>query len=85
MKAFIAVALATVLLLSLSACGCSNSMPRETQTPGTTLIPDILPTMDTNIPDPEVDTQMPIYTEGTDSTADTNSIIPSQSNDNDRK
>jgi hypothetical protein len=73
------------LVLSLSACGCSNSMPGETQIPATTLIPDILPTMDTNIPDPEVDTQMPIYTEGTDSTADTSSTFPSQSSESNRK
>ena len=82
MKSFISVVLTLACVLTLSACGCSNSIMNETQTPGTTLIPDILPTMDTNIPDPEVDTQMPIYTDGTDSTAGTDVTIPTDNKNN---
>jgi hypothetical protein len=48
-------------------------------------MPDILPTMDTNIPDPDVDTQMPIYTEGTDSTAGTDMTLPVGRNRNNQK
>ena len=73
MKALLTLMLAATLAVSLWACGCSNG------TPGTTLMPDILPTIDTNIPDPEVDTQMPIYTEGTDGTTGFDTIIPSDS------
>jgi len=77
MKALITMFLATILTISLSACGCSNNSAGDTQIPSTTLIPDILPTIETNIPDPEVDTQMPMYTDGTDSTAQTDFTIPS--------
>lgn len=75
MKAFISSILATIMALSLTACGCSSSMG-DTQMPSTTILPDILPTLDTNIPDPEVDTQMPIYTEETGITTETNSTVP---------
>jgi len=85
MKSFISVILALICVLGLTACGCSNSMTGDTQTPGTTLIPNILPTLDTNIPDPEIDTQIPIYTEGTDSTAETDLTLPMESNGSDRK
>lgn len=84
MKSFLSVILALVCALTLSACGCSNNMG-ETQTPGTTLMPDILPTLDTNIPDPDVDTQMPIYTDGTDSTEETDMTIPMDNQQRNRK
>ena len=79
MKALLTLILAATLAVSLWACGCSNGTMDNAQTPGTTLMPDILPTIDTNIPDPEVDTQMPIYTEGTDGTTGFDTIIPSDS------
>ena len=81
MKAVISFILTALLVVSLSACGCSNSMVSENTTPDTTILPDILPTMDTNIPDPEIDTQMPIYTEGTDSTSGTDDTIPTMPQD----
>ena len=31
-----------------------------------TLLPSMDPTINTNIPDPDVDTKMPMYTDGTD-------------------
>lgn len=80
-------AMITVLLVlvaaSFAACGCQmNSEGTSTPTNSTTastapIVPDIMPTMDTNIPDPSVDTEMPIYTEdsnatnGTDMTGNT--------------
>lgn len=85
MKVIIAVILATLLLLSLSACGCSNSMVNETKAPETNTLPEILPTLDTNIPDPDVDTQMPIYTDGLDSTEDTDITIPQDFQEETRK
>ena len=65
MKLFATTILATFLTVLLTACGCSNSALTDTTTPNSTMIPDILPTIETNIPDPEVDTEMPIYTNGT--------------------
>lgn len=82
MKALLTLIVATLFTASLWACGCSNSTMNDTQTPGTTLLPNILPTIEENIPDPDVDTQMPIYTEGMDETTPTNTIRPSQ-NDKD--
>ena len=65
--------LTVVIALSLCACG-----RKDNQTPGTIMpstdtdiLPDTMPTLDTNIPDPSVDTEMPIYTEGTDTTGTT--------------
>lgn len=75
MKKFSIIALALVLTLSLAACGKKNN---ETTTPTTTqpstdmtVFPDIDPTFETNIPDPNVDTSMPMYTDGTNSTDST--------------
>ena len=84
MKSFISVILALICVLTLWACGCSSTTI-DSQPPETTLMPDILPTMDTNIPDPDVDTQMPIYTEGTDSTAGTDMTLPVGRNRNNQK
>ena len=50
-----------------------------------TILPDILPTLETNIPDPEVNTQMPIYTEGTDSTDSTDLTLPHSTQKEDAK
>lgn len=77
MKKLIMIILAFTIAASFAACGCSKSMDSETSIPTTDspttesgLVPDIMPTIETNIPDPSVDTQMPIYTEGTE--AETN-------------
>ena len=82
MKSLISVILTLACILTLTACGCSSSIMDETQAQGTTKIPDVIPTLDTNIPDPEIDTQMPIYTDGTDSTAGTDITIPTSNTEN---
>ena len=74
MKTIISLITVLIIALSLSACGCSNSTSSDTTDPGTTILPSILPTLDTNIPDPEIDTQLPMYTEGTDPTQTTGPI-----------
>lgn len=78
MKAIIAMLFAAVLAFSLTACGCSNNAMGDTQAPNTTILPDILPTIETNIPDPEVDTQMPIYTEDSNATVESTDPIPTE-------
>lgn len=85
MKALVTTLLATLFALSLTACGCSSNMPIETQPPVSTILPDTIPTLDTNIPDPEVDTQMPIYTDGADSSINTEATLPSEAQKNSRK
>lgn len=78
------------LALMVSFAGCSRGGANETTTPTTqapttapttapqtrpTTIPTIEPTMDTNIPDPDVDTSMPddgILPDATDMTDGTN-------------
>lgn len=69
MKKFSILVLVLVLALSLCACGGRNDTPANTM-PSTdiSVIPDMNPTLDTNIPDPNVDTEMPLYTDNTDST-----------------
>ena len=62
MKKICILALTLILTVSLAACGRGNDTPDTKMT----ILPDMNPTIDTNIPDPSVDTQMPIYTDGTD-------------------
>lgn len=78
MKKFSIIALALVVMLCFAACGRRNN--NETSAPSTTasdfnntIIPNMDPTIDTNIPDPSVDTSMPMYTDGTEDTLDTGS------------
>lgn len=70
--------LALVVAGSLAACGRNNDNGSN-GTSDMTILPTDMPTIGTNIPDPEIDTQMPMYTEGTgftdpsvESTNDTN-------------
>lgn len=56
------IALTVILALSLAACGRRNDTPDT----GMTILPNMDPTIHTNIPDPDVDTKMPMYTDGTD-------------------
>ena len=56
------IALILVLTLSLSACGMRDKSPNN----DTTILPSMDPTIGTNIPDPEVDTKMPMYTDSAD-------------------
>lgn len=74
MKRFAIIAFIIILALSVCACGRSNrEETNATTTPDTTmdLIPGMDPTIDTNIPDPDVNSTMPMYTDGTDFTDDT--------------
>lgn len=73
MKKMCIFMLTLIMAVSLCACGRKNNPTPSTVMPSTdmTILPDTMPTMGTNIPDPSVDTQMPIYTEGTDTTVDT--------------
>ena len=77
MKKFCIFALVLLMAFSLAACGRrNNTTPTTTATTPSTdmnILPDMDPTLDTNIPDPNVDTSMPMYTDGTDSTIDTRS------------
>lgn len=73
MKKFSMIALALVVMLSFAACGRRKN--NETSAPTTTasdfnntIIPNMDPTIATNIPDPSVDTSMPMYTDGTEGT-----------------
>ena len=83
MKALISILFATVFSLTLSACGCSMSTD-GTHDPAATGMSDILPTLEQNIPDPDVDTEMPIYTEGTNDKIGTENVDPSVSSDSRR-
>ena len=76
MKKLSMIALALVLSLSLAACGRSKNNETSAPTNTTannatfdpTMIPDMDPTKETNIPDPSVDTSMPKNTDATDGT-----------------
>lgn len=74
--------IALILLLSLTLFGCRRNNPGETTVvteTEITLLPEIDPTLETNIPDPEVDTSMPdstdIMDEFLDPTNDQNRTI----------
>ena len=77
MKKIAVFMLSLVIAGSFCACGRKNKPTPSTVMPSTdmTILPDTMPTMGTNIPDPSVDTQMPIYTEGTDMTRDSAGLM----------
>ena len=75
MKKISFLLLTIVMAISIAACGCTNSnaptvpptiLP-ETTTPS---LPEMDPTLDTNIPDPSINEEMPTYTDGTDPSKD---------------
>ena len=75
MKKYIIFVLTIILALSLCACRRNNAATTPNTSnvvPSTDMnvLPDTMPTLETNIPDPNVDTQMPGYTDGTDITDD---------------
>ena len=85
MKKISIVILVFVMALSLAACGRNNNNAPGTSAatnPSTdmNILPDMDPTLDTNIPDPSVDTSMPIYTDGTDSTDGSTGSTQNRSN-----
>ena len=71
MKKISLLLLALAMAFSIIACGRRNN---DTPTVPPTILPDVTmpslpeidPTLDTNIPDPSVNTEMPSYTDGTD-------------------
>ncbi len=80
MKNFGILAIVFVIIVSCAACGRNDDPETVAPTTNSTgtestmipdVIPDVLPTIETNIPDPSVDTEMPMYTEGTEGTAET--------------
>lgn len=71
MKKISVLILAFLLVCSLAACGRRNNEDNTTPStvaPATTLplMPELDPTLDTNIPDPDINTEMPTFTDGTD-------------------
>ena len=73
MKKITIAIMATLLVFIMVACGRrqdsnTNTTPSTqttTQPTTMTILPDIDPTLDTNIPDPNINTEMPSYTDGT--------------------
>lgn len=72
MKKIIVFIAAAILCFACAACGCSNSQPATVPTnkPTTpsTMPSTIMPTMETNIPDPEVNDNSTMGTEFMDPT-----------------
>ena len=72
MKISVILSMTIALALSLSACGRRNepaTLPSTSTVPYTETMPTVtLPPLETNIPDPSVDTEMPIY-ESTENSA----------------
>lgn len=73
MKKCAMIVLAVIVAVSFVACGRNNDQADNNMT----ILPDSMPTLDTNIPDPDVDTKMPIYTDG----ADTGTMDPTGQTD----
>lgn len=74
MKKISIAVLAAILVLYMAACGrkqdnAPTTMP-TTQPTEMTILPNIDPTLDTNIPDPNINTEIPTYTDGTDPSGD---------------
>ena len=74
MKKISIAVLAAILVLSMAACGrkqdnTPTTMP-TTQPTEMTILPNIDHTLDTNIPDPNINTEIPTYTDGTDPSGD---------------
>ena len=75
MKRIIAIFAAAIVCLACAACGCTNSEPATTPstrpTVPSTMPSTIMPTMETNIPDPEVNDNSTMGTDFTDMTDST--------------
>ena len=73
MKKATILIIAIALCIGLSACGRKNNDQTNNTTNGTTnftVLPDTDMTIETNIPDPDVDTSMPMYTDSTEETTE---------------
>ena len=74
----IAIAVVVCLLISFTAaCGKRRDPSPTTNTTIPITIPLMDPTLDTNIPDPHINTEIPTYTDGTDTLDE---IIPDMTN-----
>lgn len=69
MKKISILFLAAMLAVGLSACGRRND--KDNNKNDMTVLPSTLPTLETNIPDPDTDTSLPMYTDGTGTTDST--------------
>ncbi len=87
MKKITIVLLIVVIALSICACGRSDrdetSIPTQPSNP-INIMPSMDPTIDTNIPDPDVNSTMPMYTDGTDATNSTGNVGGTGSNGNEK-
>ena len=77
MKKTLIAILAAFYVLTMAACGRkqdtnTNTTP-STQPTTMTILPELDPTLDTNIPDPNINTEIPTYTDGTDPSGDMHS------------
>jgi PBP1b-binding outer membrane lipoprotein LpoB len=74
MKKISIAVLAAILVFSMAACGRKQdntpTTKPTTQPTEMTILPNIDPTLDTNIPDPNINTEIPTYTDGTDPSGD---------------
>lgn len=74
MKKISIAVLAAILVLSMAACGRKQdntpTTKPTTQPTEMTILPNIDPTLDTNIPDPDINTEIPTYTDGADPSGD---------------
>mgnify|MGYP002513141085 CR=1 FL=1 len=73
-RKLLALFLSAAMMMSMAACGrkqdnTPTTMP-TTQPTEMTILPNIDPTLDTNIPDPNINTEIPTYTDGTDPSGD---------------
>lgn len=72
MKKLLIIALTLVFILSLAACDRKNRDENNTTVPTTenSILPEMDPTMDTNVPDPDVQGAVPDGTNGMDDMLD---------------
>ena len=80
MKKLCIIALVFVLTFALAACGrrkndntittMPTTQPTTTPTTDTSILPEMDPTMDTNVPDPDVNGAVPDGTDGMDTILD---------------
>ena len=78
MRKLITAFVVVVLIISLAACGRrQDATPTTNSTAQPTTIPFNDPTLDTNIPDPHINTEVPTYTDGSDPIDD---ILPDPMN-----
>lgn len=77
MKKITIAIMAAVLVFAITACGRNRdtdpSSAPTTQPTTMPFMPEMDPTLDTNIPDPDINTETPTFTDGTDPADGSNS------------